>query len=345
MEHQDYNLCIGQALARINQILIKYRLSGKPLSAEKLKEEYYMEGSTDCFVAYMAEKIKQERVRGHITEGTQTHHKIALNKLKLFLASNGKRSLPFSDIEVSLFIDFDLWHIERLAEKDCKGHGARWNTQKAYRKYLELARKVDKKSFEWPFPEIIKKPKGKRPIFLSQAELKNMISLYEDPASFLTKTGKNVLRAFLVQCFTGLRFGDLQKVEKKQYQKKKIILKPEKTSESTGEEVRLYVHGPLQSILKDCKVLSQSKYLVPTHAEPTHNLHLKSIARMCRIQKKLTTHVARHTFATIFLERGGSVEVLQKILGRSKIETTMIYVHITNRSIEDQTSRVFDDFL
>jgi site-specific recombinase XerD len=48
----------------------------------------------------------------------------------------------------------------------------------------------------------------------------------------------------------------------------------------------------------------------------------------------VTYHVSRHTFATNFIISGGNVTVLQKLLGHSKIEDTMIYVHIAE-SITD----------
>ncbi|MFV8354970.1 tyrosine-type recombinase/integrase [Flavobacterium sp. XS1P32] len=46
------------------------------------------------------------------------------------------------------------------------------------------------------------------------------------------------------------------------------------------------------------------------------------------MQKKVTFHVPRHTFATSFLRAGGQVEKLQLLLGHSDIKQTMIYVHI-----------------
>ena len=58
------------------------------------------------------------------------------------------------------------------------------------------------------------------------------------------------------------------------------------------------------------------------------NEQLKVLAHYAHIKKNLTTKVARHTFATIYLLLGGKVETLQQILAHSSIETTMIYVHI-----------------
>lgn len=63
---------------------------------------------------------------------------------------------------------------------------------------------------------------------------------------------------------------------------------------------------------------------------------LKEIARLCGIEKQISSHVGRHTFATGYIMNGGSVPVLQKILGHAKIETTMVYVHLSKQRIEEE---------
>ncbi len=54
------------------------------------------------------------------------------------------------------------------------------------------------------------------------------------------------------------------------------------------------------------------------------------------ITTKLTNHVGRHSMATIFLELGGSVEVLQPIMGHTKITTTMRYAHVRDQRKAEQ---------
>ena len=54
--------------------------------------------------------------------------------------------------------------------------------------------------------------------------------------------------------------------------------------------------------------------------------------------------MGRHTFATMFLEKGGDVQVLQKLLGHSEITTTMIYVHIIAKTQKLQILAAFDGF-
>lgn len=60
------------------------------------------------------------------------------------------------------------------------------------------------------------------------------------------------------------------------------------------------------------------------------------------ISKTVSFHVARHTFATQFLIEGGKLETLRDLLGHSKIETTMRYVHIVDRAKRDQMQTYSD---
>jgi integrase/recombinase XerD len=64
------------------------------------------------------------------------------------------------------------------------------------------------------------------------------------------------------------------------------------------------------------------------------NRSLKIIAEVCEIRKHLTFHLARHTFATtITLMNGVPLETISKMLGHTKITTTMIYARITHSKI------------
>ena len=64
------------------------------------------------------------------------------------------------------------------------------------------------------------------------------------------------------------------------------------------------------------------------------NGYLKEIADLCQISKPLTTHIARHTFATtITLSRGVPIETVSKMLGHSDIKTTQIYAKVTDRKV------------
>jgi site-specific recombinase XerD len=74
--------------------------------------------------------------------------------------------------------------------------------------------------------------------------------------------------------------------------------------------------------------------VLPTPSNQKMNAYMKEIAAVCGIDKVLTTHLARHTFATTTtLSKGVPIETVSKMLGHTNIETTQIYARITNSKI------------
>ncbi len=66
------------------------------------------------------------------------------------------------------------------------------------------------------------------------------------------------------------------------------------------------------------------------------NGYLKEIADLCGIEKNLTFHLARHTFATtVTLSNGVPIESVSKMLGHTKISTTQVYAKVIERKLSD----------
>ena len=64
------------------------------------------------------------------------------------------------------------------------------------------------------------------------------------------------------------------------------------------------------------------------------NSYLKELAVLCEIKKKVTFHLARHTFATtVALSNGVPIETVSKILGHRKLSTTQIYAKVIERKV------------
>ncbi|NID09070.1 tyrosine-type recombinase/integrase [Fibrella aestuarina] len=80
-----------------------------------------------------------------------------------------------------------------------------------------------------------------------------------------------------------------------------------------------------------------------TYTEQYTNRLLRKIAEHLGWTTKVSTHTARHTFGTNFIELGGDVVTLQGYMGHSKIQTTMQYVHLSERRRREQIN-VFDYF-
>lgn len=78
----------------------------------------------------------------------------------------------------------------------------------------------------------------------------------------------------------------------------------------------------------------QKKTIFPYYTNQTTNRYLKAIAALAGISKKVTFHVARHTFATtVTLENGVSIESVSAMLGHASIRTTQIYAKVKKKKV------------
>ena len=82
--------------------------------------------------------------------------------------------------------------------------------------------------------------------------------------------------------------------------------------------------------------LAENK-LLPVNSNFRYNAYLKELAVICGISKDLTTHTARHTFATtITLENDVPIETIGKMLGHKDLRSTQKYAKITKRKISNK---------
>ena len=74
--------------------------------------------------------------------------------------------------------------------------------------------------------------------------------------------------------------------------------------------------------------------LLPVKSNQKMNAYLKEIATICEINKPLTMHIARHTFATtVTLSNGVPIETVSKLLGHTKLQTTQIYAQVLENKV------------
>ena len=75
------------------------------------------------------------------------------------------------------------------------------------------------------------------------------------------------------------------------------------------------------------------------------NAYLKEIGDLCGINKNLTSHLARHTFATtVTLNNDVSIESVSKMLGHSSIATTKIYARLLDKKVSNDMSLVKEKY-
>ena len=90
---------------------------------------------------------------------------------------------------------------------------------------------------------------------------------------------------------------------------------------------------------------SPGKGLLPICSNQKINAYLKEVARACGIDKYLTFHVARHTFATtVMLSNNVPIETVSKLLGHSKLSTTQIYARVVESKISEDIGNLMVRF-
>ena len=148
---------------------------------------------------------------------------------------------------------------------------------------------------------------------------------------------------FLFSCFTGLAYIDTQKLTHQNISvgldgNKWIFTKRQKTKTTSNipllpqaeKIVEMYKHHPA--------CLNSGK-LLPVLSNQKMNAYLKEIADLCDIDKELTYHIARHTFATtITLANGVPIESVSKMLGHKNIKTTQHYAKILDKKVSEDMS-------
>lgn len=142
---------------------------------------------------------------------------------------------------------------------------------------------------------------------------------------------------FIFACYTGLAYSDMAALKAENIQKMfdgKLWIITHRQKTKTNVSV------PLLPMAK--KILDKYKNeeagkdepILPMISNQKTNAYLKEIAAICGIEKNLTFHLARHTFATTMtLGKGVPIESVSKMLGHTNISTTQIYARITNDKI------------
>jgi integrase len=131
---------------------------------------------------------------------------------------------------------------------------------------------------------------------------------------------------FLLSCYTGLRYGDMQGIKNKVVLNDgitRLILSTTKTGEIVSIKLIDKVIGILENIHEP----------IPTNEQS--NRVLKELSVICGVEKNLTFHMARHSFAVNSANLGFPIEVVSKLLGHSSIRTTAIYFKITDTKVDE----------
>ena len=155
---------------------------------------------------------------------------------------------------------------------------------------------------------------------------------------------------FLFCCFTGLAYSDVKELQHDNIEtgidgKKWIKMKRKKTKKWCSIPL-LPVPLDILKKYKNHPICQKNRKLLPVISNQKTNAYLKEIADICKIKKKLSTHTARHTFATtVTLSNQVSIEAVSKMLGHSSIQMTKKYARVVDELLSKEMGKVELKFL
>jgi site-specific recombinase XerD len=145
---------------------------------------------------------------------------------------------------------------------------------------------------------------------------------------------------FLFSCFTGLAYQELALLSPSDIVigndgYKWVSINSVKTGNPENVPLLPIAEAIVNKYDEDIECVACDK-LLPVVSNQKYNDYLKVLAGECNIDKYITTHTGRHTFATtICLENGVPIETVSKMLGHSSLKMTQIYAKITTRKTSD----------
>lgn len=265
------------------------------------------------FFDYTNLKIKE--FTGVQASGTVEQKEACLKKFHAF-----SPSIKVKEITREVLVGFESY---------CRSLGNKtntvWNNTKIIKTFLNLA--VDE-GITQSSPG--KKFKGAKYVNPHRIVLNNQeLELIEQFADNPLQPGKlrNAAAWFLFSCYTGLRYGDLHRF--KGLLNGKVQLQTGKNNEIVSIYSTDQILRSIERLTKD--VISDQKL----------NDYIKIVAASLGIEKRITVHLARHTFAVEYLTRGGDFFILSNILGHQSVRATAIYAKLANSRRDEDMKKVW----
>ncbi len=297
------------------------------ISADLLKAHLYGEsketkGLLDMIQYYI------DTNRGRLSQGTVKQYESIHSKITKYLTKELLvPDYPLDKLNYRFLNDYRIY----LESKCVNGPNTIDRDVKRLKAVIHLAQKL----------EIIKEDPFKN--FKSQTVVthRSTLNVHEiatiEELTIVNETMSLVRDTFLFMCYTGLSYSDLKNLSYSQIHQsigsKRIIkLQRHKTDE--------YCMVPLMdkaealiSKYKDHHSKPTSEIVFPVISNQKMNQYLKLIMQLAGINKVITCHVARHSFATNSLEFNIPIETVSRMLGHTNIKTTQIYAKITETKL------------
>jgi site-specific recombinase XerD len=247
--------------------------------------------------------------------------------------------IDITKIDHAFITDYEFW---LRSVRNCANNTAV--------KYIKNFNKIIKLCLanDWleknPFANYKSKVKEVERVYLTENEIQSIIE-----KDFKTERLSVVRDIFLFSCFTGLAYIDVKNLTKSHISfgidGEKWIFTHRQKTESASKIPILPVTQMIIEKYENHPQCNNEYKLLPILSNQKMNAYLKEIAGVCEIEKELTFHIARHTFATtVTLTNGVPIESVSKMLGHKNLRTTQHYAKVLDRKVSDDMKILKDKF-
>lgn len=293
------SLCIGNSLTA-NQIIefVKDGFCTRQHMLYKLFDDFL--------------KIERSKIGYEIKEKTYQRYCLVVEKFKIVVPDKPIIQVTYSDI---LEYKYYLLNVCKLGSSTLCS-------------YLKKAKSIFSYAINnglitnSPFQKLKIKSEEVEIIPLSKDELSKIAN-----KDFGIKRLDRVRDCFIFACNTALAYSDLVSITIDDIKEQCGVYYIQKYRVKTGVRYTIPLNDTALNILK------KYDYLLPVLSNQKYNSYLKEIADICGIKKNLTTHLARHTAATLMLNSGISIDIVAKILGHSNTRMTQHYAKMLDKTI------------
>ena len=275
--------------------------SGKELTAKNLREFFERGGVIrvytldDLFTEYL--QILNNRVGVDLKREVYVKYQRSIAYFKKVNSLDGTE--PLTDITRQHILTFQTQSIKDFKKSTSAGYQAKIRT------IFKYAFEGGKMSTYVYNNVHIDKGQPNPIVYLTEDELQRI-----KDKQFSTDRMKSVKNAFLFQCFSGLSYIDMKNLEKEDFKRTndgRYFIK--KRRQKTNQEFTTV-------LLKDAADIAiMNHFELKVNSNQKYNEYLKELADLCSIEKKLTSHVARHTFVVYLLNKHIPQETIGKMCG------------------------------
>lgn len=332
-ESKSLNKFLDTIKTKVYEIQDRMIRNCEDISASAIKREYLGKEKKAYYLLEVFEEHNLE-IASLIGKGysssTVKKYGYTLDHIKAYLKFKKiKGDIAIREVDYNFVSGFETY---LKSEKSC-GHNTTVKYMVNFKKIIRRAL-ANKWMKDDPFVHWKGSWKFQEREFLSQKELRKI-----EKKKIKIQRLDQVRDVFVFSCYTGLAFADIKKLNTSDVVEgdgaRRWIKTRRKKTNSLSRIPLLSVPEKILEKYKCHPYVESGNGILPVLTNQKFNSYLKEIADICKIRKNLTTHIARHTFATtVTLSKGVPIETVAQMLGHSSLKTTQIYAKVIDEKIE-----------